>query len=297
MSSRVRNRALIGSAILTVVVSVGVAVLLATTSGSAVASVGQIPAVPSALLSVLNAHGVAFTAAPASATAEVGASQAMNDAVAAAPWPGTATGASLMQTTALSQPQSPGSLVWLVNINPTTQVGPAGGGPASPGGGSASSSRPAANYFVVVIDASDGHFIEAEDGFDSSLSSVSASRDARHSHGRATTIKICGQKMPYHRGPKPAYALSPHRTYMQHVAHSTSVLTVVARRCEAGSDISVQPQGVASIVARAYAHHHGGLVAIAVRARKVGKALLTVRQHGKLLGRVRYVVTQRGLHH
>lgn len=288
MSTKARRRALAGSGALTLLAT-GIVVALISTSGSAVASVAPSPAVPQPVLTVLNADGTQFTTAPAAATVNVSASAAMADGAAEAPWPGSATGASLMETTALSEPQAPGSLVWLVSINPTMQVNRLGG--PAPSDGTASPGA-AANYFVVVVDAQDGHFVEAQDGYDAALALAQSARAGRSPH-----VVICGQRMPYQGGPRPSYTLSPHRTYTERLSGDSSMLTVVARGCKLGSQVSFQPRGVVATVARAYARHRQSEVAIALRGRRVGKTLLTVRQGGRVLGKVRYVVTRRSLRH
>lgn len=290
MSPRFRTRTVVGVCVS--MLSAGVAAALIAGGGSAAASVASNPGVPASVMSVLNAHGVQFVSAPASATASISAGTAMDNAVGSAPWPGAATGASLVQTTALSQPQAPGSLVWLVNIAPNGPVYRIGG-PASGGGTQPSSPPVAANYFVVVIDANDGHFIEAQDGYEPPTASTSSSARRRRSHvSRQGHITICGQSMPFAGGPKPTYFLSPrHTPHLKKPLRPGSFILIVSRTCSEGSHVMLQPRGVLAIVARAHARHDRGLVAIALHTRKVGKTLLTVRQDGRVIGRIRYEVT------
>jgi hypothetical protein len=118
------------------------------------------------VLAAVNAAGEQFVLAPHGRPG-IPKRIAVHDAVvASAPWRGCATGISLARTTKRSQPSAAGTLVWLVSIHATERVGPAGGGPAPIPGLPTTVQKPrAANYFLVAVNAADGRFVEAQDGY------------------------------------------------------------------------------------------------------------------------------------
>ena len=79
----------------------------------------------------------------------------------------TATGISLIRLAQGAVDAPVGSLAWLVSLEP---VGAVGGGPApngaAPGGAQAS---PAANYYVVAVTATNGHFIASAHSYASPM--------------------------------------------------------------------------------------------------------------------------------
>jgi hypothetical protein len=107
--------------------------------------------------------GTKFNPAP-HAHPKVHKRAAVRDALSTAPWPGCATGISLVRTEPTHR-KPRGSLVWLVSIHPNSRLGPIGG----PHGARDSGHRLTANFAAVVVDAGDGRFVESEDGYTKQL--------------------------------------------------------------------------------------------------------------------------------
>lgn len=115
---------------------------------------------------VLVALGMKFTPAR-HARPNVHKQAGVHDALSTAPWPGCATGISLVRTEP-SRRVPRGTLVWLVSIHPNNRVGPTSGGPPRHGP-RARGHRLTANYAAVVVDARHGSFVESEDGYTKQL--------------------------------------------------------------------------------------------------------------------------------
>lgn len=141
-------------------------------SAAAAAAASELGPVSQKVLAVLNAGGQQYVHARRARPA-VGQEAAVRDALANPPWPGCATGISLMRTTNRNRPS--GRLVWLVSVHPTKPVLPAGGGPR-PGNRHGHTSRHAADYFVVVVSARSGREVEAQDGFSAKLATWKKAR-------------------------------------------------------------------------------------------------------------------------
>lgn len=124
------------------------------------------------VLAAVNAHGKQFVLAH-HARPGIDRREAIEDAIATAPWRGCVTGISLARTTHRSQRSAARTLVWLASIHPDRRVGPVGG--PKPQVHSQSGGR-AANYFVVAIKAANGRFVEAQDGQSSALPAWTKSR-------------------------------------------------------------------------------------------------------------------------
>jgi len=160
----------------TLAVVAGGSLLLAAGSWLAVANSGAaepgtVAPVSSGVLAVLNGNGNIYVSADPAASPAVPEAQAVATAASDAPWAGTVTGASLVETSPVGDPTSVSTLAWLVSIQPNDPVYKIGGavdtratatsGFESPG--------PTANYFVVVIDATSGAFLHASDGYSPNL--------------------------------------------------------------------------------------------------------------------------------
>lgn len=91
---------------------------------------------------------------------------AVHDALSTAPWPGCATGISLVRTEPTRRVPR-GSLVWLVSMHPSSRIGPDSG--PVPHGWRGSGHQLTVNFAVVVIDAHTGRFVESEDGYSNQL--------------------------------------------------------------------------------------------------------------------------------
>jgi hypothetical protein len=128
---------------------------------SAMRASGKLGPVPKNVLAALRTK---FIPAP-HARRKIHEQAAVHDALSTAPWPGCATGISLVRTEP-SHRRPRGSLVWLVSIHPNSRVGPISGGPRGERG---SGHRLTANFAAVVVDAGDGRFVESEDGYTKQL--------------------------------------------------------------------------------------------------------------------------------
>jgi hypothetical protein len=128
-------------------------------------AVRELGPVPEQIVAVLDAQGTQFTAVQG--RPRVGKRAAVRVALSAAPWPGCATGISLMRTMRRSKPSAPRGLVWLVSMYSNSRVSPRGGPPHDYAG--SSSHREVANYFAVVVDARHGRYVDAQDGYTRTL--------------------------------------------------------------------------------------------------------------------------------
>jgi hypothetical protein len=114
-----------------------------------------------AVISFLNSAGTLFRVAPRGHS-RISEQAAIRDALREAPWrPVTATGISLIRLAREGIDAPAGSLAWLVSVAPVNEVG---GGPA-PSGSAGAQTSPTANFYVVAVAATNGHFIAAAHGY------------------------------------------------------------------------------------------------------------------------------------
>jgi hypothetical protein len=262
----------------------------ATTGASESQALGP---VSPAILSVLNADGTQFQTAPSDTEPAISQGVAVGDAVTDAPWPGGATDISLVQANDDgSIPGAPTSLAWLVTIQPNSAVYRAGGPAPSPNGDSAASA-PAANFFVVLIDASDGAFVRASDGYSPALAMASAAKG--HSITRAGVV-VCGRRILTRRlAASPVLQLSlarPVPTISVAVGSSPRIL-MVSHSCSDGVSVSLVPKRIFAVERDIRSSRGPGIAAIILSATKAGHATVTARRGGKVLGRLRLVAAHK----
>lgn len=139
--------------------------VLGVGSAAAATAASQLGPVSPRVLAVVNSGGTQYLPAHR-ARPRVRRNAALRHALSNPPWPGCATGISLMRTTSHNRPS--GRVVWLVSVHPDKRVLPVGGGPR-PGHGHSQSSRHAANFFVVAVSAKTGREVQAQDGYSRKL--------------------------------------------------------------------------------------------------------------------------------
>jgi hypothetical protein len=162
--------------------ALGGSALARALGGSALARASATPGpVSPALISFLNSAGTLFRVV-SRGHSRISEQAAIRHALREAPWrPVTATGISLIRLVREGINAPAGSLAWLVSVAPVDQVGggpapggpapggPAPGGPApggpAPGGPVGAQMPPAANFYVVAVAATNGHFIAAAHGY------------------------------------------------------------------------------------------------------------------------------------
>jgi hypothetical protein len=109
------------------------------------------------VVSFLNSAGTLFRVV-SRGHSRISEQAAIRHALRESPWrPVTATGISLIRLVREGIDAPAGSLAWLVSVEP---AGEAGGGPA-PSGPAGAQTSPTANFYVVAVAASNGHFIAA----------------------------------------------------------------------------------------------------------------------------------------
>jgi hypothetical protein len=141
----------------------------AVAPGEALAQASAIPGpVPPAVISALNSAGTLFRLASPGAHPRISKRAAIRDALREAPWRHVAaTGISLIRLAQGAAGAPVGSLGWLVSFEPVSTVG---GGPAPTGSTPAGAqTSPAADFFVVAVTASKGHFIAAAHAYASPM--------------------------------------------------------------------------------------------------------------------------------
>jgi hypothetical protein len=268
---------------------IAISAVLTGLVGTGAASSESLSAVSSAVMGAMNAQGDAYVAPTANAAPGISSSVAAQDALASAPWPGSAIGASLAQSTARSEPNAPGSLVWLVSMQPADTVYRVGGMP------DARSAGPAANFFVVVVDATDGNFIEAEDGYSPTLASQASAKRSSNSTSRklAPGTTVCGQRVTTGRIGAPPFILLSHGHHVSTVPiglGSGVRVVLVSNDCSRGAAVSLAPSKVFAIKQRLRASH-GGTIGLVVVPRKPGTAVITAKRGKRLVGRLRLIAT------